>query len=105
MEVSNKQLRQARFWRKFLRLSRGRVAALRALEIIAMEEHDSDFKQVVSTMHDRIQGGATFGEALDDHASEFSLSVRELIKTAEKCGAWDEIVQETAQGLEEGTFD
>lgn len=105
MEVSDKQLRQARFWRKLLRLSRGRVAVLRALEVIATEERDSDFKAIVSDIHERVENGAVLSEALEEHAAEFSLSVREMVKTAEKCGAWDEILAETAQGLQEGTFE
>jgi len=35
---------------------------------------------------------------------EFSPAVRELVKTAEKTGAWDDILQEIADGLQEGTF-
>ena len=105
MEVSQEQLKHARFWRKLLRLSRGRVAVLRALEVIALEEKDAGFKGIVSDIHDRMEDGAILSEALAEHAAVFSLSVREMIKTAEKCGAWDEILLEIAQGLEEGTFD
>lgn len=105
MQVSDTQLRHARFWRKFMRLCRGRVAVLRALEIIAMEETDAAWKGVVSEIHDRMEKGAVLSEALAEHQSVFSLSVREMVRTAEKCGAWDEIMMEIAQGLEEGSFD
>jgi hypothetical protein len=43
-------------------------------------------------------------DAVAQQPETFSLSVRELVVSAEKSGAWDEIVQEIAAGLEEGTF-
>jgi len=81
------------------------VAVLRALEVIGVEERDPDFKAIVIDIHDRMEKGAVLSEALTEHEAEFSLSVRELVKTAEKCGAWDEILAEMAEGLHEGTFD
>jgi len=44
-------------------------------------------------------------QALKKYPAEFSVSVVELIRVAEKSGAWDEILPEITDGLSEGTFD
>ncbi|MBA4388302.1 MAG: hypothetical protein C0404_10000 [Verrucomicrobia bacterium] len=97
--------RIARFWRKYLRLTRGRVSALRALEVIGDEERDESFRHSVKTIRRMIEDGSTISEAMSKASAGFSLSVIELVKTAEKTGAWDEILQEIVDGLEDGTFD
>lgn len=105
MNVSGKQIRLARFWKKFLRLTRGRVPVLRAVEIITGEEADPSFKKVLCSIREELNGGSTLSEVIGKHPAEFSPSVVELIRTAEKSGAWDEILQEVADGLHDGTFD
>lgn len=105
MEASAKQVAQSRFWRKFLRLTRGRVRVIRALEVLAGEEKDPEFKAVADALHKDLEEGRSLSEAMARHESVFSPSVLELVKTAEKCGAWDEILQEIADGLADGTFD
>ena len=104
MKASKKQSHQSNFWRKFLRLTRGRVGVLRALEVIREEEKDPRFRKLVNDIHAALQGGATLSEAVGRFPGEFSPSVRELVKTAEKTGAWDEILLEIADGLEDRTF-
>jgi len=104
MKVSGKQLQQAMFWRKFLRLTRGRVGVLRALEVMAEEEKDPRFRKLTEDIRMALEHGATLSEAVRNFPMMFSPSVRELVKTAEKTGAWDEILQEIADGLQEGTF-
>ena len=104
MKVTKKQLRLAGFWRKYLRLTRGRVGVLRALEIMAEEEVDKDFQAVICEIHDDMQNGLLLREAIEKHSAEFSLSVREMVRAAEKSGAWDEVIPEIVAGLEEGVF-
>ena len=94
----------ALFWKRFLRLTRGRISTLHAMEIIRDEESDTSLKQTISSVIKTIEQGSSLSEALAKHPSEFSPFVAELIKSAEKSGAWDEILQEIANGLEEGTF-
>jgi len=95
---------QARFWRKLMRLTRGRVPLLRALEIIAAEEASVAFRSIVCAIREAMEGGAPLSEAVCVHDQEFSLAVIELVRAAEKSGAWDEVLEEIAGGLEEGTF-
>lgn len=105
MEITEQQKNMARFWKKFMRLTRGRVTALRALDIIAQEEKNPVFQAAIADMRVRIEKGSTFTEAVAKHPDIFSLSVRELVNAAEKSGAWDEVLLEIVGGLEEGTFD
>lgn len=105
VSVNESQHRQARFWRKFMRLTRGRVGVVRALEVIMEEEADAGFRSVLQSLHDTVEKRAPLSDAIDAHPAEFSASVRELVRTAEKTGAWDDIISEIADGLAEGTFD
>ena len=105
MQIPEKQERLARFWKKYLRLTRGRVTALRALDLAAEEERDPGFRQVLRSIHSAVDQGTPLSEALKQHPGEFSPSITELVRTAEKTGAWDEILVEIAEGLQEGTFE
>jgi type II secretory pathway component PulF len=104
MGVSKKQLQRAKFWRKFLRLTRGRVPVLRALSVISEEETDSAFRKRIDEIRRAMDRGHTLSEAIGKFRRDFSPSIVELVKTAEKTGAWDEILQEIADGLQDGTF-
>jgi type IV pilus assembly protein PilC len=94
-----------KFWKKFLRLTRGRVNVLRALKVICLEEKDPAFKDAVASIHADLDKGIPLSDAISKFPAEFSPSIIELVKTAEKTGAWDEILQEIADGLADGTFD
>ena len=96
---------QARFWRKFLRLTRGRIPVLKALEVIVEEETHPVLRVKLGTVLQAMERGAVMSEALAGVTPCFSLSAVELVRSAEKSGAWDEILLEIAEGLEEGTFD
>jgi type II secretory pathway component PulF len=103
MEPTPLQAEMARFWRKFLRLTRGRVAVPRALQII-VEESEGALREVAQAVCRDVAAGAELSEAIARHPGHFAPSVRELVRTAEKTGAWDEILVEVADGLAEGTF-
>ncbi len=104
MTAGEKQQRAARFWRKFLRLTRGRVTVLRALQLAAEEESHAIFRETLTAVYRAVESGSLLSEALKQHPDHFSPSVVELVRTAEKTGAWDEILIEIADGLAEGTF-
>jgi hypothetical protein len=94
-----------RLWKKYLRLTRGRVSILRALKVIGDEERDPAFKDIIFSIRKDLETDATLSEAIAKHASEFSPSIIELVKAAEQSGAWDEILQEIVDGLEDNTFE
>ncbi|MDA1045252.1 MAG: type II secretion system F family protein [Verrucomicrobia bacterium] len=103
--ISDRQKHQARFWRKYLRLTRGRISTLRALEIIIREKHDAVLVQTLGDVLQALKSGASFKDAFSQHPTVFSPSILELLKSAEDSGAWDDILEEIAAGLEDGTFD
>ena len=105
MADSDHQEHEARFWRKFLRLTRGRIPVVRALTIIRDEETHDDFKDVLGHVVQSIEKGATVSEAIAEHPALFSTCVVELIRSAEKTGAWDDILREIHEGLSDGTFE
>ena len=94
-----------RFWKKFLRLTRGRVAVLRALTVISQEEEDPRCRRLIEALTHTVEKGCPLSAAMAEHPQHFSRSVVELLKTAEKTGAWEEILPEIVGGLEDGTFD
>jgi type II secretory pathway component PulF len=73
--------------------------------VIAEEEADAEAKQTVQRLHDGIEEGASLSEAMDRCDGVFSLSARTLVRTAERTGAWEEILAELADGLADGTFE
>jgi type II secretory pathway component PulF len=101
---SEAQINQARFWRKLQKLTRGRIDIFRAMEVIVEEENDPDFKAVLETVNAKLREGNPLSLAMEDAADRFSKSVRELVRSAEMSGAWDEILPIIADGLEDGTF-
>ncbi len=103
LEIAGRTRRSA-FWRKYMRLTRAGVLSLRALEIMRQEEDDVRFAAIVASILHRMEGGSSMSIALTAHPSEFSISEVEMIKTAEKRGAWDEILLELADGLADGSF-
>ena len=103
-EITTRQVVHGRFWKKYLRLTRAGITTLRALEIILEEERSPAFQEIIRHLHDRTRAGCPLSEAMGERAEEFSLTARELIRTAEKQGHWDRVIEELAGGLLEGTF-
>ena len=77
---------------------------LRALAVMTEEERDPVFREIIAAIHRDVERGGELSRAIQGHPEEFSPSVVELVRTAEKTGAWDEILVEIADGLNEGTF-
>jgi type IV pilus assembly protein PilC len=105
MDITPKQLQLGRFWKKYLRLTRAGVPTLGALEIIAGEESSTEFQSVIQAMHSALADGNLLSEVMVAHPSFFSLSSLEMVRTAEKGGQWDIVVEELADGYLDGTFD
>lgn len=88
-----------------MRLTRGRLSTLRALSVILQEPLQQDFKQTLEQILADLKSGTGVSDAFRRHPGTFSLCIIELVDSAEKSGAWDEILEEIAGGLEDGTFD
>jgi type II secretory pathway component PulF len=105
MDITPRQLQQGRFWKKYLRLTRAGVTALRAFEILYEEEQEAGFRNVIARLQAALEEGLMISEAMQGLGDTFSLSTIELIRAAEKGGHWDIALEELADGLLEGTFD
>jgi MSHA biogenesis protein MshG len=105
MKSPEGQIAQARFWKKYLRLTRGLVPTLRALQVIASEETDESFREVIEAVHGAVDKGEDLSKAIKKHPAVFSPSIQELVRMAERSGAWDDILEEIVDGLADGTFD
>lgn len=105
MDITPRQQQQGRFWKKYLRLTRAGVPALRAFEILHEEEQEAEFRKVIARLQAAMQEGLQLSEAMHGLGRVFSLSSIEMIRTAERGGQWDLAVEELADGLLEGTFD
>jgi len=77
---------------------------LKALEVMVAEEGDPILRSVLEQMLHGVENGSAISDALAHVVPAMSRSVIELVRSAEKTGAWDEILLEIAEGLEEGTF-
>lgn len=104
-DVSAWSVRHEKFWRKYLRLTRAGIMVLRALDLARQEERNDEFRKVIEDIHGQVERGVTLSKAIQEHQPEFSLSEIEMIRTAEKRGAWDEVLEELADGLRDGTFE
>lgn len=93
-----------KFWMKFMRLTRGRVAVLRALDVICREETDPARKIIVVSLKQTVEKGSPLSAAAAEHPDHFPLSIVELLKTAEKTGAWEVVLPEIVDGLADDTF-
>jgi type IV pilus assembly protein PilC len=105
MTEPDKHAAHTRFWKKYLRLTRGRVPILRTLKVIGEEERDPAFKNIVFSIRKDLETDSTLSEAIAKHKDDFSSSIIELVKAAEQSGAWDEILQEIVEGLKDDTFE
>lgn len=103
--TTDRHIQQARFWRKFMRLTRGRIDTFRAIDVILQEPLAPEFKETLEQIHYDLKSGMGLYDAFRKHPATFSLCVLELLASAESSGAWDEILAEIAGGLEDGTFD
>ena len=74
-------------------------------DLETVEERDAAFKETLVIVHRKLDSGSQFSEAIREHPAHFSPCIVELVRTAEKSGAWDEILVEIADGLSDGTFE
>ena len=102
--TDDSQAQQARFWEKYTLLTRGRIDTFHAFEVIIEETTEPKFKATIQAVYDSLRGGNTLSEALGEHPGTFCLSIRELASSAEKSGAWDDILPVIVEGLKDGTF-
>ncbi len=77
------------FTRKLLTLNRAGIPLLHSLGIIAADTDDSKLSEVIQSVRKSIEGGASFSQALDNHAGYFPGLYISTIKAGEESGTMD----------------
>jgi MSHA biogenesis protein MshG len=77
------------FTRKLLTLNRAGIPLMRSLGVIAADTDDSKLSEVIQSVRRSIEGGASFSQALDNHAGYFPGLYISTIKAGEESGTMD----------------
>lgn len=88
------------FTRQMAALLRAGVPLLRALELIARQDHRPHWRSVVLSLGDSIQSGRSFSDALRREPRIFDLRFVSIVKAGEAAGRLDECLDRLA-GLQE----
>lgn len=105
VEVPGRSTKLGQIWRKYMRLTRGGVSVLRALDVMCLEEEDPFYGRLLQGMRESMEEGMPLSEFMENVPELFSLSAIELVRMAERHGRWDEALTELSDGLLDGTFD
>ncbi len=88
------------FTRQIGSLIRAGMPLLRSLEVLARQEKNAPFRNVLETMAETIRSGGTFSQALQQHPKLFDRLYVNMIKTGEAGGVLDVVLDRLAQFLE-----
>jgi len=95
--VSQKELYL--FTRQLTNLTRAGVAILRALDIIGRQQRNAYFRQIIQDLHDKIQQGSSFSDALQNYPKVFSSLYVTMIRAGEESGHLKEVTTDLAEYL------
>ncbi len=88
------------FTRQIGSLIRAGMPLLRSLEVLARQEKNAQFRDVLDTMGETIRSGGTFSQALQQHPKLFDRLYVNMIKAGEAGGVLDVVLDRLAQFLE-----
>ena len=71
-----------------------------SLSILQKQTEKEKFRDVISQLAEDIQGGGTFGDALDRHKSIFSVAYVNIVRAGESSGTLDSVLTNLANTLE-----
>ena len=77
------------FTRKLLTLNRAGIPLVRSLGVIAGDTDDSKLSEVIQSVKKSIEGGASFSQALDNHAGYYPGLYISTIRAGEESGTMD----------------
>ena len=92
--VSHKELYL--FTRQLSNLTRAGVPILRALDIIGRQQKNAFFWQVIRKLHERIQEGSSFSDALQSYPKVFNSLYVTMIRAGEESGRLKEVTSDLA---------
>jgi type IV pilus assembly protein PilC len=76
------------------------ISVLEALEIVGEETADDEMRKVVRAMHQTIQRGGSFSDAVGAHPSVFPPYYQAMVRSAEFTGRLDEVLERLALYLD-----
>ena len=79
------------------------IPIVQALDVLAEQIEDRAFRRILKKIHDDIQSGASFSEAVGRHPRAFSDFFVNMIRAGESSGRLDEILDRVAAYLEKVT--
>ncbi|MEE8417780.1 MAG: type II secretion system F family protein [candidate division Zixibacteria bacterium] len=88
------------FTRKLLTLNRAGIPLLRSLGIIAADMDDTKLSNVIQNVRKSVEGGASFSQALDNHAGYFPGLFISTIKAGEESGTMDIMLMRALELIE-----
>ena len=88
------------FTRQLGSLIRAGMPLLRSLEVLARQEKNTQFRDVLETMAETIRSGGTFSQALQQNPKLFDRLYVNMIKAGEAGGVLDVVLERLAQFLE-----
>jgi type IV pilus assembly protein PilC len=92
------------FTRQLSTLFGAKVPVLQALRTLAGESQNETFQQVIADMVDRIAGGTSLSQALNEHPDVFSSFYINLVRSGEQSGKLEETFDFLAGYLERSEY-
>ena len=88
------------FSRQMATLVSAGIPLIQALDILSEQVEKDKFKAILTTMHQDVQSGKSFSEAMQKHSRVFSALFINMVKAGETSGSLEEILDRVANYLE-----
>ncbi|MBI3317162.1 MAG: type II secretion system F family protein [Candidatus Omnitrophica bacterium] len=91
------------FSRQMATLVGAGIPLIQALDILSEQVEKEKFRVVLRTMHQEVQGGKSFSDAMEKHQKIFSSLFINMVRAGEQSGALEEILDRVASYLEKSS--
>ncbi len=88
------------FSRQMATLVGAGIPLIQALDILAQQVERQKFREILRDMHQQVQGGKSFSDAMDRHQKVFSALFINMVRAGETSGSLEEILDRIATYLE-----
>lgn len=89
------------FSRQMTTLVGAGIPLIQALDILAEQVDREKFRSVLHDMHQQVQSGKSFSDALEKHPKVFSVLFINMVRAGESSGSLEEILERVATYLEQ----
>jgi len=88
------------FSRQMATLVGAGIPLIQALDILSEQVEKEKFRQILRDMHQQVQGGKSFSDAMAKHSRVFSALFINMVRAGEQSGSLEEILDRVATYLE-----